>query len=115
MATTAGALLGTGYVVPDEERRARKAESWADLVARLSRQSVTKHFDAYADIRWDDADFRIDPEDPRWELSAEDALGGTAWYREQPAAVRARIGLHVYATFMKVGAEFESVLKRGLL
>ena len=29
--------------------------------------------------------------------------------------MRARIGLHMIATFMKIGLQFESVLKRGLL
>jgi hypothetical protein len=48
-------------------------------------------------------------------LPDEDGLGASAWYRAQPPAVRARIGLHVYATFMKIGAQFEGVLKRGLL
>jgi hypothetical protein len=81
----------------------------------LSRQSVVKHFDAYADVDWDAPEYRIDPDDPRWELSEDDPLGGTAWYRAQSAPVRARIGLHFYATLMKIGLEFESVLKRGLL
>jgi hypothetical protein len=115
MATTAGALLGSDYAVPHEERSVRREETYPELVARLSRQSVTKHFDAYADIDWDSDEFRIDPEDPRWELSAEDGLGSTAWYRAQPQGVRARIGLHMIATFMKIGVQFESVLKRGLL
>jgi hypothetical protein len=117
MATTSGALLNERYEVPDEERTpvARKREGYEDLVRRLSHQSVVKHFDAYADIPWDDPDYRIDPDDPRWELGPDDTLGGTAWYRAQPAGVRSRIGLHMYATFMKIGVEFESVLKRGLL
>jgi len=111
-----GHLLGTQYVVPEEERRvSSRTESYEQLVARLSRQSVVKHFDAYADIDWDSAEFHIDPDDPRWELSADDVLGATAWYRNQPPAVRARIGLHMLATFMKVGLQFESILKRGLL
>jgi alkylated DNA repair dioxygenase AlkB len=100
MSTSAGALLDADYAVPDEERARRRQESYPQLVARLSHQSVVKHFDAYADIPWDDPAYRIDPEDPRWELSADDVLGATAWYRSQPAAVRARIGLHMMATFM---------------
>ena len=52
---------------------------------RLSRQSVEKHFDAYADIPWDDPAYAIDPDDPRFELGPDDPLGGTAWYRGQPA------------------------------
>ena len=104
-------------VIPDEERAqtGRQPETYPALVARLSRQSVTKHFDAYADIDWESDDFRIDPTDPRWELGPDDSLGTTAWYRAQPQPVRARIGLHLVSTAMKVGVQFESVLKRGLL
>ena len=115
MARSAAALLTPDYVVPDEERVGRRLESYPALVARLSRQSVVKHFDAYADIEWDAEEFRIDPEDPRWEVALDRGLGATAWYRAQPAGVRARIGLHTIATFMRIGVEFESVLKRGLL
>jgi hypothetical protein len=118
MPSTAGSLLDARYDVPEEERRrtdSRHQETYSQLVARLSHQSVVKHFDAYADIPWDDPAFRIDPEDPRWELPADDVLGATAWYRSQPQGVRARIGLHMMATFMKIGLQFEGVLKRGLL
>jgi len=108
--------LAPDYRVPEEERAASpRRESYTELVQRLSRQSVTKHFDAYASIPWDSDEMRIDPEDPRWELSPDDGLGATAWYRAQPAGVRARLGLHLYATFMKIGAQFENVLQRGLL
>jgi para-aminobenzoate N-oxygenase AurF len=116
MATTSGNLLNEQYAVPDEERAAvRRRETYEGLVQRLSHQSVVKHFDAYADIPWDDPAYQIDADDPRWELSPDDSLGATAWYRSQPAGVRSRIGLHMYATFMKLGVQFESVLKRGLL
>src|SRR5262245_15728748 len=116
MTTTAGVLLTSEYVVPEEERPAgRRTETYPQLLHRLSHQSVVKHFDAYADIAWENPEFRIDPDDPRWELGADDGLGATAWYRAQPQGVRARIGLHLYATFMKIGVQFESVLKRGLL
>ena len=117
MAETAAALLGETYLVPDEERvtTARKRESYEGLVRRLSHQSVVKHFDAYADIDWDSPEFAIRADDPRWELESDEGLGATAWYRAQPPEVRARIGLHVIANFMKIGAQFESILKRGLL
>jgi hypothetical protein len=102
--------------VPDEERpRADRSEKYADLVRRLSHQSVVKHFDAYADVPWDDPGHRIDADDPRWELGADNTLGATAWYLAQPAGTRSRIGLHTYATFMKIGVQFENVLQRGLL
>ena len=90
-------------------------DSYHRLLARLSDQSVVKHFDAYADIAWDSDAFRIDPTDPRWELGAIDPLGATAWYQSQPAEVRSRIGLRLVSSKMKTGLEFESVLKRGLL
>jgi hypothetical protein len=100
--------------VPDEEEAA--GESFSRLVNRLSRQSVAKHFDAYADIAWESPEFRVDSEDPRWELPADSSpLGATTWYRDQAAATRARIGLHVRATFMRKGVQFENALQRGLL
>jgi hypothetical protein len=102
--------------VPAEERvGALDDAQYAALIERLSRQSVVKHYDAYADVDWDAPEMRIDPDDPRWELSDDDVLGRTAWYKAQPPAVRSRIGLHMLATFMKIGVEFESVLQRGLL
>jgi hypothetical protein len=100
----------------DEEVRADIAgDAYESLVGRLSRQSVTKHFDAYADVAWDAPEMQIDPDDPRWELPNTDPLAGTEWYRSQPPEVRARIGLHRIAGNMKVGLQFESVLQRGLL
>jgi len=102
--------------IPDDAELAGADErAWRELLARLSRQSVTKHFDAYEDVAWDDPAWEVDPEDPRFELIELDPLGGTDWYRSQPQALRARIGLHRFATFMKVGVQFENILKRGLL
>jgi hypothetical protein len=106
----------TPFELPDEERQDATGEAaYQAFLARLSHQSVSKHYDAYADIPWDDPAYAIDPSDPRFELSAEDPLGATAWYRSQPQPVRARIGLHMTATFARTGRAFESVLKRGLL
>src|SRR5213593_3896568 len=99
--------------VPREERP-RAKEPYAALLGRLSRQSVVKHFDAYADVDWEREEHRIDPEDPRWELG-DDALAATSWYRALPPGTRARLGLHLIATKMKIGAQFENVLQRGLL
>ena len=84
-------------------------------VAKLSRASVNKHFDAYDDVAWDSPELAIDPRDPRFELTLDDPLGGSAWYRAQPQPVRARIGLDMHACRLKVGVEFENILSRGLL
>jgi hypothetical protein len=100
--------------IGEEERRAPR-EAYAALLARLSRQSVTKRYEAFRDVDWDAADFAVRDDDPRWELGADDPLGGTAWYQAKPPAERARIGLYRVATFMKVGVQFENVLSRGLL
>lgn len=88
---------------------------YEQMLGRLSRQSVVNHFDAYADIDWDSPDMTVDPTDPRWELHSGDPLGATKWYQALPQVDRARLGLDSIASKMKVGLEFESVLKRGLL
>ncbi len=92
-----------------------QSDAWPSLLARLSRQSVDKHFDAYSDVTWDDEGYRIDPDDPVWELGPDDPLGKSAWYRALPAPARSRLGLHLVASQMKTGLQFESILKRGLL
>ena len=86
-----------------------------DLLRKLSRLSVEKGHDAYADVAWDAPEMRLDADDPVWELGDEEPLGGTAWYRAQPPAHRARIGLHIVACKMKIGLQFENILMRGLL
>jgi hypothetical protein len=85
------------------------------LVARLSAQSVKKHFDAYRDVDWDHADHAIELDDPRWEKDTDDPLGATDWYRSLPQPLRARIGLHHIVCQLKTGIDFEAVLGRGLL
>ncbi|HMC38703.1 MAG TPA: diiron oxygenase, partial [Acidimicrobiales bacterium] len=86
-------------------------QGWDALLARLSRQSVVKHFDAYADVAWDEPDMAIDRTDPRWELGADDPLGGTAWYQALPQETRAGLGLDLVASKMKIGLQFEAILK----
>jgi hypothetical protein len=106
-------------VIADEEQAdvaaGRDRDAWRELVGRLNRQSTDKHFDAYADVAWDDPEMRIELDDPRWELTADDPLGATEWYRSQSQEVRAEIGLMRIASNMKVGLQFESILQRGLL
>ncbi len=87
------------------------------LVDRLNAMSIApgKHFDAYLDVPWDDPACAIEPTDPRFELDESDPLGATAWYRSQPPETRAAIGLHMVASKMRTGLQFEQVLQRGLL
>jgi hypothetical protein len=102
---------GTPVAQPARVQAARNIE----LVHRLSRQSVNKHFDAYEDVDWDAPSNQILHDDPRWELPDSDPLGATAWYRNLPPPVRARLGLHLIVQQMRVGMIFEGVLSRGLL
>ena len=68
-------------------------QSYAQVLATLSDGSVHRHFDPYADIAWDSPEFQIDPNDPRWVLSAElDPLGATRWYQELPLERQIEIG-----------------------
>lgn len=90
-------------------------DAYQALLARLSHQSVVKHFDAYADVEWESPEFAIDPADPRWELGTDDVLGATEWYRSLPQETRANLGLDRVASMMKIGLSFENILKRGLL
>ena len=85
------------------------------LLERLSRQSVAKGHDAYADIDWDHPDLAIGPDDPRCELFTCDPLARTEWYRAQPPEVRSRVALHRLCAAFKVGMQFENLLQRGLL
>ncbi|MEO3885550.1 diiron oxygenase [Nonomuraea sp. B5E05] len=97
----------------DEQVASRKA--YEAVIERLSKASVDKHWEPYRDIPWDDPEFQVDPADPRWELPTVDKLGGHPWYRGRPPETRAAIGLWRVATAMKIGLQFENLLKRGLL
>ena len=88
---------------------------YAEVVDRLSRASVRRHWSVYRDIPWDDPEFAIDPADPRWRLPEADRLSDTGWYQELSPAVRARLGLWRITAMMQTGVQFENVLKRGLL
>ena len=91
------------------------SSSYEATLERLSKASVEKHWEPYIDIPWDDQEFAIDPDDPRWKLPPADQLGSHPWYQAQPPGVQSRIGLWRVATAMKTGMQFENLLKRGLL
>ncbi|NVI87627.1 diiron oxygenase [Actinomadura sp. BRA 177] len=90
-------------------------KSYLGVIDRLNKASVDKHWEAYADIPWDDPEFTVDKNDPRWVLPQFDRLGETDWYKSQPPEIQAQIGLWRVATAMKIGLQFENLLKRGLL
>ena len=88
---------------------------WEALLGRLSSLSISKHFDAYADVKWDDPEMQIRRDDPLWVLRDDDPLGGTEWYRTLPPERQSALGLDMIASKMKLGLQFESILKQGLL
>jgi hypothetical protein len=98
-----------------EEVRRDDADTFATMVRRLSRLSVDKHFDAYADIDWDAPEMALDPADPRLRVPSCDPLAATAWYQGQAPELQSRIGLFRFAACMKIGWHFENLLQRGLL
>jgi hypothetical protein len=102
-------------LLPDDERLRGGREGFAELVLRLSRLSVTKHYDAYADMPWDEPACRIDSRDSVWQLDDNHPLGATAWYRNELPETRSSIGLHLAVCAMGTGVHFENVLTRGLL
>src|SRR6058998_1859731 len=98
----------TTTMLEDEERDdVADLDAFHGLVDRLNRQSVTKRFEAYKDVAWDDAEMQIDPGDPRWELASDYPLAKTEWYQNLPQKTRAEIGLYRVASNMKIGLEFE--------
>jgi len=92
-----------------------QTDEFAVMVGRLNKLSVERHFDAYADIDWDDPAFAIDPADPRFELTGIDPLRYTDWYAALTPEQRAAVGCHRWAACMKTGWHFENLLQRGLL
>jgi hypothetical protein len=85
--------MSTAALPTDEDLSDIPLGRYTRLLARLSHLSVTHHFDVYGDIDWVAPWLVIDPADPRWELSADEPLGTTAWYQALPVEKRARIGL----------------------
>ncbi|RYJ00865.1 MAG: diiron oxygenase, partial [Actinomycetales bacterium] len=60
-------------------------QEYADVLRMLSQASVDRHFDAFVDVPWDDPDFAVDPDDPRWVLPPNsDPLGAHPWYQALP-------------------------------
>lgn len=118
MPPSQAALLETDFVPPDEDSLEGGSDKEADfqsLLKRLCAASVTRRYEAFRDIAWDDPEMQVDPDDPRWQLPEDHPLGATDWYKAQPQEKRSRIGLNMTAGFCYTGRIFEGVLSRGLL
>lgn len=93
----------------------RSDEEFRRIVERLSKLSVERGHDAYADVAWDSPDLAVHPDDDRWALWSTDVLARTRWFARQDADTRRALGRWRVATMLRVGWEFENLLQRGLL
>ncbi len=91
-------------------------EQYAEVLHGLSVASVEHNFDAFVDVPWDDDDFQVDRNDPRWILPADtDPLGSHPWYQAQSVERQIEIGLWRQANVLRVGVQFENILIRGIM
>ncbi|MGH9128870.1 MAG: AurF N-oxygenase family protein [Acidimicrobiales bacterium] len=88
----------------------------AARVERLSKASVGRGVDAFADIAWDDPEMAILPGDARLScLPSFDPLADTRWYQSLPIERRGLVGAWRVASALRVGCDFENFLQQGLL
>ena len=92
-----------------------REETFPEMLQRLSAASVEHHFDAFADIKWDDPRFAVVPDDERWILPKEFPIGRHPWYQGLSRERQIEIGMGYQAQMCKVGLQFESILMRGVL
>ena len=63
-------------------------QTYEEKLQTLSEGSVHQHFDPWTDIDWDNPDYAVSTDDPRWVLPKADALGRSAWYQAAWESVR---------------------------
>ncbi len=83
-------------------------ENYNNIVNRLSKQSVEKHFEAYVDIDWDSPDNQINLDDERWGLFFVDPLRESNWYKGLDISKQKIAGVSRIATVMRIGWESEN-------
>ncbi|MFC7486012.1 AurF N-oxygenase family protein [Knoellia sp. CPCC 206453] len=90
-------------------------QTYEEKLQTLSEGSVRVSFNAFTDIRWDDPDYAVIPDDARWVLPAVDPMGGHEWYLSLPLDRQIEIGKARMANIAKVGWQFENILIKGVL
>ncbi|MDT0200936.1 diiron oxygenase [Nocardioides sp. AE5] len=95
--------------------QANSSQTYEEKLQTLSEASVHQHFDAFVDIDWDNPDYAIHHDDPRWILPEADVLGRHPWYQAQSRERQIEIGLLRQANVTKVGLQFEQVLIGGIM
>ena len=93
----------------------RDDAAFRTLLDRLSKLSVEKGADAYADVDWAGLG-PVEVDDPRNILPpGVDPFCDTEWYRGLPQHEQARFGLVRMASCLTTGWHFENLLQQGLL
>jgi len=90
-------------------------QDYYSTLRTLSEASVHQHFDAFLDIKWDDPEFAVIPDDDRWILTDADEIGAHPWYKSLPRERQIEIGRYRYALIAKVGLQFEQLLISGVM
>ncbi|WP_067701596.1 AurF N-oxygenase family protein [Nocardia jejuensis] len=92
------------------------ARAYAEKLLLLSQGSVDKHFDPFTDIDWDNPDYAVTADDPRWILpKSGDMFARHAWYQGLSQARKIEIGMWRQANIAKVGLQFETLLIGGMM
>src|SRR4051812_29502966 len=90
-------------------------QGYYDTLRTLSQASVDQHFDAFKDIRWDDPDLAVVPDDDRWILGRADEIGAHPWYQGLSRERQIEVGMYRWALIAKVGLQFEQLLIGGVV
>jgi hypothetical protein len=85
------------------------------VLSHLNSASIRKFYNPFLDIDWDQDDYKIRVDDPRWERPEFDALGSHPWYQALPAPLRSELALDLTTRRLKTGIEFEGIVIRGLM
>jgi hypothetical protein len=65
-------------------------------------------------IDWDNPEYAITPNDPRWILPPTIDIGASEWYRKLPEEEQIKIGMYRIAQIIQIGAQFEMALNMGI-
>lgn len=109
------ARLEAAFAAPAKGQDRLSEAEYDAMLLRLSEGSVHQHFEAFVDIKWDDPEFAVLADDPRWVLPESDIFGKSAWYKGLPQEQQIAIGMWRCANIAKVGMQFENLLIRGVM
>jgi len=90
----------------------KRTHRWSEASARKYNNPYPNEIVEFID--WDDPEYEVTPNDPRWILPENFDLGAHPWYQSLPEEEKIRIGMYRYAQVARVGSEFEEGLISGI-